>query len=178
MSSRTLVTQSISSTALCLFAALILTTSLVSSNRAANGAQQRFSTLQFYWGKQVLPDHPFYSVLMARDRVGLWLASDDREPRLRLQYAERRYQIARELAAQDKAELAISTLSKSQTYVLDAVRQLEATELSPQERVELRFAIEHSLYRMELFHEQYPALDTSMLQSLRAATAERLSSLQ
>ncbi len=175
--SRAFVTQSISSTALFVCATLILATSLISSNRMASGVHQRFSTLEFYVGKQILPDHPFYSVLMARDRIKLWVASDEEEPRLRLQYAERRYQFARELAAAQKNDLAISTLSKSQTYALEAVRQFQVQGMSDSERTELRSAIEHSLYRMELFQAQYPELNTSMLQSLRAETSQLLKTL-
>ena len=175
--SRAFVSQSISSTALCLFAALILATSLVSSNRAASGAKQRFSTLEFYWGKQVLPDHPFYSVLMARDRAHLWLASKDYQPRLRLQYAEKRYQMARSLAAENKIDLAVSTLSKSQTYVLDAARQMEVDGLTAQEKTELIAALDHSLYRMQLLHQEYPAVDSIMLRSLQEETANRYKNL-
>lgn len=175
--SRAFVSQSISSTALCLFAALILATSLVSSNRAVNGVKQRFSTQQFYWGKQVLPDHPFYMVLMARDRAMLWLASDEQEPHLRLRYAEKRYQVARKLAAQNKPELALTALSKSQIYVLDAARQLKADGLTLEEKEALRATIDHSLYRMELFTAQYPDLDTILLQSLREESSGLLGSL-
>lgn len=175
--SRAFVTQSLSSTALCLFAALILAASLVSSNRAMSGTKQRLSTLEFYWGTQLLPDHPFYLVLMARDRATLWLASSEREPQLRLQFAEKRFQTARTLAQQQKNDLAISTLSKSQIYVLDAARQLEVKGMTAAQREALRSVLDHSLYRLELFNQQYPELDTSMLQSLREETAGRLGRL-
>ena len=175
--SRTFVTQSLSSTALCIFAALILATSLVSSNRSVNGAKERFSTLEFYWGTQFLPDHPFYVVLMARDRAQLWLAGADQEPVLRLQYAEKRYQAARTLATKNKAELAISTLSKSQIYVLDAARQLQANGLTAEEATQLRCALDHSLYRLELFQTQYPNLDTELLRSLRSETQSILTAI-
>ncbi len=175
--SRTFVTQSLSSTALCIFAALILATSLVSSNRAVNGAKERFSTLEFYWGSQLLPDHPFYAVLMARDRAQLWLAGADKEPTLRFQYAEKRYQAARSLAIKNKPDLAISTLSKSQIYVLDAARQLQVNGLTAEERVQLRSALDHSLYRLELFQDQHPDLDTELLRSLRSETQSVLASL-
>lgn len=176
--SRAFVSQSISSTVLCLLAAGILATSLISTNRAASGVQDRISTLNFYWGKTVLPDHPAYAFLMARDRIVLWLASDEEEPRLRLQYGEHRYQVAHELALQHKNDLAVSTLSKSQTYVLQGVTQMQARGLSTEERKSLYAALDHSLYRMELFHQQYPALDTPMLRSLREETAQRLSSFE
>ncbi len=175
--SRAFVSQSLSTTALCLFAAVILAASLISSNRSTSAANQRFSTLQFYVGREVLPDHPLYVLLMARDRVQLWLANDEKAPRLRLRYAEKRFRVARALAAQNKNTLAISTLSKSQIYVLDAVRQLKSDSLSPSEENELRAALDHSLYRLRLFDEQYPELDTSMLESLRAETASLLASL-
>ncbi len=100
--SRAFVSQSLSTTALCLFAAVILAASLISSNRSTSAANQRFSTLQFYVGREVLPDHPLYVLLMARDRVQLWLANDETAPRLRLRYAEKRFRVARALAAQNK----------------------------------------------------------------------------
>lgn len=176
--SRALVSQSLSSTALCLFAGIILATSLLSSNRAANGVTNRISTLEFYWGKEVLSDHPAYPVLMVRDRVALWLASDADEPHMRLDYADRRYKVARSLAAQNKGELAVSALSKSQTYLLDGVRQLQATELTQVQQQEVHLKLKHSLARMEAFRTEYPTLETPMLLSLRTATAEQLRALE
>lgn len=175
--SRAFVTQSLSSTALCLFAGLILAVSLISSNRSLSGVTQRLSTMEFYWGSQVLPDHPFYVLLMARDRARLWLVESEEEPELRLRLAERRFQSARQLALQQKNELAISTLTKSQLYVLDAARQLEAIGMTASQRQELMAALDHSLYRLELFNQQYPNLDTETLRSLREETAGRLGAL-
>ena len=136
------------------------------------------STQSIHFGEEVLPDSAFYPVLMVRDRVRLLLANDSEEPLIRLQYAQRRYIVAQQLAEEGKLDLALSTLSKSQIYALDAARQLEALGLTESERLELVEVLRHSLYRMELFHQQYPTFDSDLFRSLRDSTELQLTILQ
>lgn len=77
----------------------------------------------------ILPDHPLYWLKMIRDRVLLWLT---REPTARLErlllYADKRVGAAEALIKGGKADLGISTASKAEKYLEQAVEQLEAVK--------------------------------------------------
>lgn len=70
----------------------------------------------------LLPDHPLYWLKMVRDRVQLWLTTDDlkRGEKLLL-YADKRLGAGWALAAGNKRELGITTLTKAEKYLERAV---------------------------------------------------------
>lgn len=76
----------------------------------------------------LLPDHPLYFLKMARDRIQLWLT---RQPlartKLLLHYADKRIAASLALAEKGKVGLAISTATKAEKYLEQA---LEAAKLA------------------------------------------------
>lgn len=77
----------------------------------------------------ILPDHPLYWLKMIRDRVLLWLT---RNPAARLErlllYADKRVGAAEALIKGGKVDLGITTASKAEKYLEQAIEQLEVVE--------------------------------------------------
>lgn len=73
----------------------------------------------------ILPDHPLYWLKMVRDRLALWLTRGEVEKfdRLRL-YADKRLGAAQALILGNKLELGITTASKAEKYLNQAVVKL------------------------------------------------------
>ncbi len=72
----------------------------------------------------MLPDNPFYSVKMMRDRIVLFLISDSlKKAQFHLLQADKRLQAGMYLWNEDneKAELVISTISKGENYFEQAL---------------------------------------------------------
>lgn len=79
---------------------------------------------ELYFDEDLLPDHVLYPVLMAVDRVRLESAPELEQLYLRTEYANRRLQYTQDLLDKDKTELAYTTLTKSQKYLLYAAQDM------------------------------------------------------
>lgn len=73
-----------------------------------------------YIDDQVLPDHISYPVLMALDRARLEIATPVERVYLQTEYANRRLIYAEALLAKNNPDLAVTTLTKGQKYLLYA----------------------------------------------------------
>jgi hypothetical protein len=72
----------------------------------------------------ILPDHFMYPVKMLRDRLQLWLTTNFlKKGELVLKYADKRLGAGRALIEGNKIELGISTLTKAEKYLQQAVDQ-------------------------------------------------------
>lgn len=70
----------------------------------------------------LLPDHPFYWVKMARDRIQLWLTTDKAAKAEKLlSYADKRLGAGWALIDGNKKTLGVTTLSKAEKYLDEAV---------------------------------------------------------
>ncbi len=70
----------------------------------------------------ILPDNPLYTLKTLRDRVRLWLTFDEgRKAQWELLYADKRINAAQALVAGGKVELGISTATKGEKYLEQAV---------------------------------------------------------
>lgn len=100
----------------------------------------------------ILPDHPLYWLKMIRDRVLLWLT---REPATRLErlllYADKRVGAAEALIKGGKADLGISTASKAEKYLEQAVEQLEVVKAKDGAKTQ---ALREKLEKATLKHKQ------------------------
>jgi len=76
---------------------------------------------RFYVKKEILPDHSLYPLLMVVDRLRLSMADRERRLYLLTAYANRRLFYATRLIDKDEELLALSTLSKSQKYLNQAL---------------------------------------------------------
>ena len=98
----------------------LVATSLAMAISAGNSGLAKASHRRFYLSTKLLPDHSFYPVLMAVERVKLTLANDNQKPRMLLDAATQRMQFAHSLADEGQAELAEQTLYKSHLYLMQA----------------------------------------------------------
>lgn len=103
-------------------AVTILGISLFAGNAqvwSTNGAYDT-SRKQFYWSEEILPDHVAYPVLRIVDRAKLEIAEPVDRVYLQLEYAQHRYDAAQSLIEKGNTTLALTTLTKSQKYLLQA----------------------------------------------------------
>ena len=79
----------------------------------------------------ILPDNPLYILKAIRDRVVSLLISDtQKKAEFNLLTSDKRVSAALMLANRGKAELAVSTLSKSNNYLEESIAEVEALSKS------------------------------------------------
>jgi hypothetical protein len=125
-------------------AVLILSLSLTSF---AMSAQSSVGVLDrsFAMDKKILPDHISYPFLMLIDRVRLESASPIEKIYLMTQYANRRLIYATELLNQERHDLAVTTLTKSQKYLLYAGGEVLNNNREEKYRLHVANTIEYHL---------------------------------
>ncbi|MEX0895871.1 MAG: hypothetical protein WDZ94_02940 [Patescibacteria group bacterium] len=160
----------ISMLGLAVFGFLVLLVSLVATNRSVVGQVTPLSTVQFYTNGPILPDHPLYPVLMVRDRLALLQAEGDATILLQVKYADERRQRAMLLLKKGQPELAVSTFSKSQKYLLEASRLAIGTPAPVEMRQELAEILAESLLHIEVISDSTGDLHHSALTQVAADT--------
>lgn len=105
-------------------AILILAVSLISSTPSvySAGDQPKNNDREFYLNGDILPDHVLYPAVMLADRFKLETAHPDEKLTIYITYANLRLDSAEKLLNKDNQPLAISTLTKSQKYLLQAAQ--------------------------------------------------------
>lgn len=105
-------------------AIFILAVSLISSTPSvySAGDQPRNNDREFYLNGDILPDHVLYPAVMVADRFKLETAPQDKKLTIYITYANLRLDSAEKLINKDNQPLAISTLTKSQKYLLQAAQ--------------------------------------------------------
>jgi hypothetical protein len=82
----------------------------------------------------VLPDHPLYFLKMIRDRIQLWMTRDlVKQAELQLHYADKRAAASLALAEKGKLGLAVSTASKAEKYLEQALGKAKEAQESGKE---------------------------------------------
>lgn len=165
--------------ALTIMGVVILALSLIAANSLSSSGGHSFSGgLKLYYTKEILPDHMLYPVLRLRDRIALESAMPQEQINLRIRYAEHRYEVSQKLLDKEDDSLALSTLSKSQKYLLTAAQQAVAeADTSPEKLQQIREALDHSLYRLSRFSEQYEGSSGSIIEQLHDETEAMIEKL-
>ena len=86
------------------------------------------SNRQFYLNNTILPDHILYPLLMVIDRVQLKITPFPERLWLQAEYGWRRLDYAHKLLEKDKRDLALTSLTKSQKYFLNATQEVLDSE--------------------------------------------------
>ncbi len=108
---------------------LILAISFSTANSAlSSDGQSTTSAKQFYMGQTILPDHVAYPALMAMDRIRLELDTPQERVFTQIEYAHRRFEYSQALREKNNQTLALSTLSKSQKYLVHAAQDALAPQ--------------------------------------------------
>jgi hypothetical protein len=106
------------------------------------------STKRFYFNEPILPDHVAYPLFMIADKVALEAATPDQVVQIKLEYGLRRLDYARQLVEKNDYELALTTLTKSQKYIIEAAQEVlhddQATDEAKQQvlKVLIRYSEE------------------------------------
>jgi len=111
----------LSSLGLLLGGAILFVSMAAGNNKvlSSSGDYHETSRKQFYLG-QILPDHVAYPLLMAVDRIKLDTAAPQDRIYLELDYAQHRFTAANALLDEQKTDLALTTFTKAQKYLLEA----------------------------------------------------------
>lgn len=157
--------------------AFIVGISLVTASRVQSKDTNRIATRRLYLGKEILPDNLLYPLLMASDRVHLELAPAEEKIQLQVVYAQRRIDAASQLTHRGEHELALSTFTKAQKYLLQAIHGVEAQPVHESTRQLVRDAITEYVDDLQRCRQEHidfnaPELD-ALTQELRSA-GERL----
>jgi len=122
----------VGSLALLLMAFIVLFFSLRAPNPGYfSGGEPRTEqqSLQKLLQNEWIPGHPLYPLVMLRDRIAIWTTADSlQRAMLFAKLSEQRFFSASLLLERKETGLALSTLSKSQAYLVragDAVSNLE-----------------------------------------------------
>jgi flagellin-specific chaperone FliS len=120
-----------------ILALLIVGVSLVAANPVISA-----QTL----GKDILPDHVFYPLLMIADRLRLETNTGEKRLQMQVDYGLRRLHHAEQLLEADNLALALTTLTKSQKYMIHAAQEAINTNASPEIKTQLTaILIQYSL---------------------------------
>lgn len=109
----------------------------------------------------ILPDHPLYSLKVARDKVQDFLTRDNlKKAQLYLLYSDKRLAMAQALEKKGKITLALSTLSKGEKYFLKIpplLRQAKEQGTSPSAEL---------VDRMKISNEKHQEVLGELLQDI------------
>lgn len=124
-------------------------TSSVMSAHSSTGIMGR----AFYVNDKILPDHITYPVLMIIDRARLETATPLERMYLMTEYANRRLVYASELHNKAQYDLAVTTLTKAQKYLLYAGGLVLSEHNTDKHRFHVAKTIEYHLkYIDQIFH--------------------------
>ncbi len=115
------------------FAVGILLTSLATAGQVSSSGAKPIGNHELYFNRQILPDHMLYPMLMMADRMNLETASSNDRIFLELQYSNARLEMAEQLLAVGKPDIAVTTLTKSLKYLQEAA--LDAQQQSSPDSV-------------------------------------------
>lgn len=135
------------------FASLILISSLAAATNASSTDGNSTTEREIYFNSTVLPDHVLYPVRMVIDRVKLEISPEHEQVFMKVEYAHRRLEYAEELLKKQKEELSVSTLTKAEQYLYQAVTQARQIEAPDSVMQRLKKAVEYHTKRL---HELSP----------------------
>lgn len=152
------------------FGLMMFSTSLIMASQDNMALQKRSSEKKLYVGK-VLPDHVFYPILMVMDRAVLSLSFGESSIYNKLTLSKDRLKSAKLLLDKHEEELALSTITKSQKYVLSAAHEvLENKNSSVTAREAVKEALLVTKDNLPKLKEKFQEQDTTVIDKLVAET--------
>ena len=135
-------------------AVLILAISLLVSSQEVVAQTGEESSI--YFSGNILPDHSLYPLLMVIDRVHLLKADDDELLELYVSYSFDRLYAAQSLLEKGKTNLAVSTITKSQKYLILATVYLEEHGSPPDKKAYVLSALREHQKLCKTLHQKLP----------------------
>ncbi|MFZ1721729.1 MAG: hypothetical protein WAU07_04440 [Microgenomates group bacterium] len=138
----------------------------MSASQVSSHGEERSSTRQIYFGKEILPDHLFYPALMAADKIVMELADEKEAVYLKVQYSIDRFEVAERLLEKQDIERSVTALTKSQKYLLSAAHDVIYLELDSEVKTHVLAALKYQTYRSEELSTKLPASEAAVVMQL------------
>lgn len=158
-----------------LFGFFVFSTSVLLASQNEMHDTTNASERTFYAGT-ILPDHVFYPLIMIRDKFFLTLAQDAKKIKMRINFSEDRFQRAELLLEKGQEQLALTTLTKSQKYVIFAAQEYldyhnslteeQQQALSQQLGSDVLIALKQSTFKLDGLQSKFKSVDTQPLEVL------------
>jgi len=170
----------VSSTLALLFGFLVFGVSLIMTSQVNLnlGNSSKVSERKFYVGEKILPDHVFYPLLMVADKIILKISFGDRKVYVKIRLAEDRLYSAKMLIEKGQEDLALSTLTKSQKYLITAVQDfLNNDSQSELVRKDLLLALKNNSRELKYCQNDFVFIETTPLGDLLVESKALISQL-
>jgi flagellin-specific chaperone FliS len=154
-----------------------LSSASLHSVQSASGSFQQ-TRKQFYVSSKILPDHVAYPILMGIDRVRLESTTPVEQVYMKTAYANRRLESAKSLLEKGENELAVSTLTKAQKYLLSAGNQVLDLEMSTSVTRHVLETIEFHIAETQQLAGQLSDRDRAVIDGLNEECGVMTSQLQ
>lgn len=127
----------------------------------------RLSERKFYVGERILPDHVFYPLLMIADKIILNVSTGNRRIYVKIRLADDRLNSALILLEKNQESLALSTMTKSQKYLITAAQDfLSSKNQSDSVRKDLLIALNENRAELEKRQQEFKNIDASPISDL------------
>ena len=153
-----------SSAALFFGVGIVLKSLITAAQVQAKGLEA--SQKEMYFEAEMLPDHVLYPAFMTKDRVQLEFAQPKERIQLRLQYAERRMVSAQALVQKGKYDVALSTATKAQKYLLTAAYEAQQVDADAQTMKTILNKLQRHTEELEEIQSHYSGDGYAVLQTL------------
>jgi len=148
------------------FGFFVFTTSLIMASQGDSSNSDKVSKKTLYFGR-VLPDHSLYPVLMVFDKGLVSLSSEKAEISLRIKMAQDRMVSSQMLLEKGNEPLALSTMTKSQKYLILAAQNfLQLEEDSPELKIELITAFKQNTSGLKKCQDKFTNINTTPINDL------------
>jgi hypothetical protein len=157
----------ISSTLALILGFLIFGLSLIMTSQVSSSSSSNVSERKFYVGEKILPDHVFYPLLMVADKMILKTSFGERRIHVKIRLADDRLYSAKMLIEKGHEDLALSTITKSQKYLITAAQDfLNSEEQSESVREEILSALENNFRELRSCRHDFNSIDTTPIGDL------------
>jgi hypothetical protein len=149
-------------------AILVLGISLASSVPSVYSTGDQFKTndKQFYFSGEILPDHLLYPAVMAADKVKFEMSSPIEKIYAGTTYANLRLESALKLLEKENCPLALTTLTKSQKYLLMAAQMTLELDASEKTREHVLKTLEWHLSKHQEIKEKFSEGEKNIIDNL------------
>lgn len=158
----------------------VIGTSLMNTSTGIAAGQTSISSKQMYLG-EVLPDHVAYLVITIMDKFYLETATPTERIHYEIKYSHRRLEYAKALLekGEDKQDLALATITKSQKYLIKAFSEAEQiVDLSDSTKDLLQRALIFNIREVKELTLKFPDYDRTVMDELRQQEQMMLDKLQ
>lgn len=150
------------------FGMSVVGVSLLTAGSVKSADNERMSERTLYMDDTILPDHVLYPLVMVTDRVELEMADEHEQLYVKIQYAERRLGYAKQLLERGNTDLALSTLTKAQKYLLAVAQSVLEHQLQGEIRARVLEEIAFQATEVRALTPQFSNEQVSVIDALLA----------